>query len=149
MRAVDSDRGLPLTAAEVPSVAIAEPPEWLELHALIAMTPRSAHTDISRLTPARRVIDAAGSTLHIVPSWVCRVTAHRHVSESAGTPVTLILTPLCTRPVPGSVAGDRHDNAGGSAVDLSGVELDEAVVAERASEAELLVLIDLAGGDCD
>jgi len=84
MRAVDSDCGLPLTTAEVPTVAVAEPPEWLELHALIAMTPRSVHTDISRLTPVRRVIDAAGSTLHIVPSWVHRVTAHRHDRTSKG-----------------------------------------------------------------
>jgi hypothetical protein len=72
-RAVDSDCGLPLTTAEVPAVAVA-PPEWFELHALIAMTPRSVHTDISLLTPVRRVIDAAGSTLYIVPSWERRVT---------------------------------------------------------------------------
>jgi hypothetical protein len=78
IRAVDVDRGLALTTPEGPAFAVAEPPEWLELHALIAMTPRSAHTDISRLTPVRRLIDAAGSTLVIVPSWVRRATAHRH-----------------------------------------------------------------------
>jgi len=86
---MDPDCGLPLTTAELPAVAVAEPPEWLELHALIAMMPKSAHTDSSLLTPVRRLIDAAGSTLHIVPSWKRRVTAHRHVSALAAAPATL------------------------------------------------------------
>src|SRR5262245_33641280 len=51
--------------------------------------------------------------------------------------------------LPGSVAADRDDNAGGLAADLTGVVLEEAVIAVIAGEAELLVLIQLAGGDHD
>src|SRR5262245_19556797 len=51
--------------------------------------------------------------------------------------------------LPGRVAGNGDDNRGGLALDRSGVLLDEAVVAVVADEAELLVLIDLAGGEHD
>src|SRR5215208_4898964 len=40
---------------------------------------------------------------------------------------------------------DRDDSAGGHAADLTGVLLEEAVVAEAAHEAELLVLVQLPG----
>src|SRR5215470_2352844 len=51
--------------------------------------------------------------------------------------------------LPGWVAGNRHNHAGRLAADLTGVVLEEAVVAVVAGEAELLVLIQLAGGDHD
>ena len=57
MRAADSDCGLPLTTAEVPAVIVAEPPEWLKLHAPSARTPRSAyrhHPSHTRETGDRR-----------------------------------------------------------------------------------------------
>src|SRR5262245_38574350 len=51
--------------------------------------------------------------------------------------------------LPGSVAFDRDDNGGRLALDRSGVLLDEAVVAVIAGKAELLALINLAGGEHD
>jgi hypothetical protein len=51
--------------------------------------------------------------------------------------------------LPGGVARNRHDNARRLAADPSGVILEETIVAVIAGEAELLVLIDLAGGDDD
>src|SRR5436190_8432824 len=47
--------------------------------------------------------------------------------------------------LPGGVAANRDDHAGGLTLDLTGVVLDEAVVAVVADELELLVLIQLAG----
>lgn len=51
--------------------------------------------------------------------------------------------------LPGSVEGNRDDNADVLTAHLSGVVLEEAVVANRACEFELLVLIQLLGGDHD
>ena len=51
--------------------------------------------------------------------------------------------------LPGGVAGDQDDTADGLAADLSGVVLEEAVVAGGADEVELLVLIQRADGDQD
>src|SRR5712691_732238 len=51
--------------------------------------------------------------------------------------------------LPGGVAGDQDDRADGLAADLSGVVLEEAVVADGADEVELLVLIQRADGDQD
>ena len=45
----------------------------------------------------------------------------------------------------GGIAGNRDDNAGGLAVDLTGVLLEKAFVAVVAGKIELLVLIQLAG----
>src|SRR5258708_576447 len=47
--------------------------------------------------------------------------------------------------LPGSVASNRDDSAGGSALDKAGVLLDKAFVAVVASELELVLLIQLAG----
>jgi hypothetical protein len=51
--------------------------------------------------------------------------------------------------LPGGVAGNHPDNAEGLAADLSGVVLEEAVVAVVTGEVELLVLIQRFGGDHD
>jgi hypothetical protein len=46
--------------------------------------------------------------------------------------------------LPGGVAGNQHDVANGLALDPSGVVLEEAVVAIRAGEVELLGVIESA-----
>jgi hypothetical protein len=51
--------------------------------------------------------------------------------------------------LPGSVEGNRDDDADVLTADLSGVVVEEAVVANRACEFELLVLLQLLGGDHD
>jgi hypothetical protein len=51
--------------------------------------------------------------------------------------------------LPGGVAGDQDDTADGLAADMSGVILDEAVVADGTDEVELLALIQRADGDQD
>jgi hypothetical protein len=47
--------------------------------------------------------------------------------------------------LPGGAAMDRDDSAGGHAADFTGVLFEEAVLAEVAHEAELLVLVQLPG----
>lgn len=49
--------------------------------------------------------------------------------------------------LPGCVAGNRDDSAGGSALDQTCVLLDKAFVAVVASELELALLTQLAGAE--
>src|SRR6266568_1400156 len=74
------------------------------------------------------------------------------LAQQAGQDQQRAAWPVVRRDVPGlpgGVAGNQDDRADGLAADLSGVVLEEAVVAVGAGEVELPVLIQLANVDHD